>query len=77
VCEPLGRVVIDYDQLALDLANAFPGHSPALLLRGQPLDEAAGSAGQRRDPAAVGMNFVNATERFATGGFDARVAQVR
>ena len=49
--------------LSRDLAHAFPRDPAARRLRGQTLDEAAGAADQRGDPAALAMNFMDPAER--------------
>jgi len=49
----------------------------AMRLCGQPFDQAWCAIGQRDNPAAFGMDFMNSAERFAVEVLHPCVAQVR
>ena len=72
-CGGSGATTISFASI---LAHAFPRDAPPVLLRGQPLDEAAGAAHQRDDPAAFAMHFVHSAERLAVERPDLGVAEV-
>ena len=66
---------VDQYVIAPDPFHAFPRDSTALGPRGQPLDQAARTAHQRDDPAAVTMDLMHAAEPVAALGSDRLVAK--